>query len=382
MKTLLIVRRIFAKRKKSAILLMIEIVLSLIILMGIISKIIYLQETKNIAFTFNGSDAYYFTPYTYYTPDFDITDYLPDNILENIRIGDVSTTKIIDKNGREIKCIKYSDTIIEKMQLTLQKEEFSIENSEKYIYAIATDDGYGIGDIIELDDKTKLKIIDTISSDAYIVCFNHSGSSGMASINDMVEKIDEHTIIIPSNEKRYNTLPNEEYDFMYQNSKIVEVTGNLDEGELKDELRKYGDVSSIDEMNSTYYKDNREFFMINMILFFVIAILTTVGITGTNAIQSEMNSKMYSIMYICGMNSRKNMIVEGLVCFITLIIGYLSFLLLYIFVGSDLFGTSIKLGWSVHIIVFAYLFIVYLLSSSTFIIKVKKHNLSDLYKRG
>ena len=49
MKTLLIVRRIFAKRKKSAILLMIEIVLSLIILMGIISKIIYLQETKNIA---------------------------------------------------------------------------------------------------------------------------------------------------------------------------------------------------------------------------------------------------------------------------------------------------------------------------------------------
>ena len=69
MKTLLIVRRIFAKRKKSAILLMIEIVLSLIILMGIISKIIYLQETKNIAFTFNGSDAYYFTPYTYYSPD-------------------------------------------------------------------------------------------------------------------------------------------------------------------------------------------------------------------------------------------------------------------------------------------------------------------------
>ena len=58
MKTLLIVRRIFAKRKKSAILLMIEIVLSLIILMGIISKIIYLQETKNIAFTFNGGDAY------------------------------------------------------------------------------------------------------------------------------------------------------------------------------------------------------------------------------------------------------------------------------------------------------------------------------------
>ena len=81
MNTLRIAYRLTKKRKWSLFLLTVEIIICSIVILSTLGKIFYYFETKDLAYSFDGKNIYYFSPYTYYD-DFPLKSYLVKKVLK------------------------------------------------------------------------------------------------------------------------------------------------------------------------------------------------------------------------------------------------------------------------------------------------------------
>ena len=83
MNTLRIAYRLTKKRKGSLFLLTVEIIICSIVILSTLGKIFYYFETKDLAYSFDGKNIYYFSPYTYYD-DFSAEELLSQKGFKNV----------------------------------------------------------------------------------------------------------------------------------------------------------------------------------------------------------------------------------------------------------------------------------------------------------
>lgn len=383
MKIVLIAIKLAKKRKMSLFLLTAEIIISSIVLLSSISEIIYIQNSYKIADNFEGKECYYYSSYDYYTPDFNVIEYLEDDIKNNIQTGEVKDCYIECDNGAVISALGYNDFIIDRINVELSSGVWFDRRNTKNIPIIAIGDNFKVGQTINIHDDIVAEVIGTISRDAYLLTFEGAGSTGYTSLDNILSTASGRSFIVPYHTEKYTGFPDGDYiKAMGCLGTIVKVKNPEMLSDVKSKLREYGDVSSVEEMQNNYKTENREVLFINITMTIVFLIITFVGIYAINGIQSIKNERNYTIMHILGLSQMKCMIIEAINTFAVIGIAYIVFLLLSRQIMTLITAVidSANEEW-VKIAILLYFMIIYIVTSISSIIKAGKHNIIDLYRR-
>ncbi|MCI8592587.1 MAG: hypothetical protein HFI88_09645 [Lachnospiraceae bacterium] len=373
--------RLIGRRKWTVFLLAVEIVLSSIVLLGMAGRLLFMRDAIRITETFQGEDAYYFTPRSYYSPDFEVENYLSPPLKDQFEKSAIHTMRFETKEGTVLNAMAYDDLLIGHVKIAMDEGVWFTEYEGEAVPAVAIGGGYGTGEYIGLKNGQSCFVIGVISSDTYVAEFEQSASSGMASLENLVSSNVGYEIIIPYGGSRYGTLRGGAMEERQASEVFMPRDKNVAKA-LEAELLQYGDVSSVDEMKKNYAADNREFMVTNGIIALVFLVLTVVGIGGLNGIQSLKNAKIYVILYILGFSRRKCMVLEAVNTFAVIGVSYLMFLL-----ADDKIApliTSVRSGkihgWMYGGVVL-YFTLVYLLTSFSSIRAAARCNVIELYKK-
>lgn len=381
MKLFLVAYHMAKQRKVSLILLMGEIIISSLLFVGILGELVYLWKSADIANTFKNTNSYYFTPFTYYSPDFQLHECLDNAQKDAVKIGEVRDLFLKLKSGEYVAVLAYNPLILSNINIEMESGMWitSEDNSVSPIQLVAIGNRYQVGNEITFSNGVQGYVIGTIREDSYLIRMMNSASNGKASLGSFVSQATDIDFIIPySDQCQYF-----EEDEILHHSKVIEITDSTMENEIVDTLKKYGNISSIYEMEQNFKQNNREYFIVNGILLFVFSFLTIVGIFGTNGIWYIKNQKNYTIYYMLGLSNQKCRILEAINTFLVIGLSYFVFLVLY-----ELFFKKYLLlqarEWKLWILIslFFYYIAIYGLTSVVFIKKAGKNDIMDLYKRG
>lgn len=381
MNTLRIAYRLTKKRKWSLSLLTVEIIICSIVILSTLGKIFYYFETKDLAYSFDGKNIYYFSPYTYYD-DFSAEELLSQKGFKNVEVCEMHELKIESKSDSAIAVIGYDDIIMKKLKLNIIEGQNISSYTGDNIPVIAMGNRFRVGDTIVLSDKQICEVVGKISEDSSVVRFNASASSGKSSIEEILATVRGCDLIMPygPNCSYYNNSEIVKMDFP-QDSQMIYCNGKKYQSAIK-MLSDYGAITSVEQMQENYNKSNREFLFTNGIVGIVFLFLTMTGIGGINYIQSKNNDKFYTILFMLGMNKNKRMLIETLNTFSVIGISAITML---IFGGKIAAITSPKgvgriENW-MYIVVVINLCFIYAVSSFDFIKKSGKSNIIELYKK-
>lgn len=249
--------------------------------------------------------------------------------------------------------------------------------------AVAVGSKYAAGDVVELEGGKTVKIIGTIQEGSYIVMFRSWANSGKASLEHFISKASKIALILPYGSETYHSLPVDSFEKeIVQAARILQALNQEFADKLERFALKYGEVSSIQQMQENYQKDNEEYYVMNGMILIIFSILTAVGMLGVNGIQSVENERTYTIYYMLGLNRAKCMLIEAVNTFLVVGLSYLVFLAAYY--GGLLNGISehaSDASAKVLLLIFVYLLFLYAATSFSFIYQAGKHNVMELYKR-
>ena len=167
------------KRKISILLLMMEVILSAVVMVSLIGQMLFLQKSALIVKTFNGSDCYYFSPRSYYDPDFRIENYLSDEERDCVDLGTTHILSVKTDQNRSVKVIGYSDFIIERARLKIEAGGWFTDVDCNTVPLIAIGDTYQIGKHVTFSNGCEGTVIGTIDKElmSYLLC--HQGAREM-----------------------------------------------------------------------------------------------------------------------------------------------------------------------------------------------------------
>ncbi len=122
--------------------------------------------------------------------------------------------------------------------------------------------------------------------------------------------------------------------------------------------------------------------MTNGMVFVIFMILTVAGINGINRIWEVEDERVYTIMYMLGLDTKNCMMIEALKTFTVVGISYLLFLIGYKWILRSILpmGISNESGW-ILAVTFIYFLAIYAVTSVSFVLKAGKCNIMELYKR-
>lgn len=370
------------KRKGAIFLFMIEMLLSSVVMMSLVGQMLSLHKSAQITNAFDGDNCYYFSPRTYYDPDFSIGDYLSEAEKKNLKTGSVHVFSAKTKEKQSVKIIGYSDFIIERARIKTDRGTWFTDKTCNVVPLIAVGSRYSVGQQITFSDGTKGEVIGAIAKDSYVVSFQASASSGNASLRDLISVPSAIDLIAPFQSEKFMSFPahvisNE----LTEQSQIIAVENTQEQRHIVKTLNKYGDVSSIEQMIKNFDSENKNYFLINGIIFFVFTILTIVGIGGLNGIWSVENENVYTIMYMLGLHTKTCMLVEAINTFTVVGVSYLVFFLLSHWLAKSILPEGVHCGKGIWMAILVYFLLIYALTSVSSIVKAGKRNLMELYKR-
>lgn len=379
MKLFFVAYNMAKQHKVGLFLLMGEIIISSLLLVGILGELIYLWKSADIANTFKNTRSYYFTPFTYYSPDFELNKYLDDEECAIVNIGEVRDLFLELESGEDVNALVYNEHIMANINMEMESGNWIVAEDENLIKLVAIGNEYKVGDEVVFSNDIKGYVIGTIREDSYLIRMMSSASNGNASLGAFISQAAGIDFIIQYHEQ-YEWIENES---IRNNSSIIEIIDETKEKEIVEKVERYGDISSIDDMEINFKKNNREYFIVNGILLFVFSFLTIVGIGGTNGIWYIKNQKNYTIYYMLGLSNQKCRILEAINSFFVIGVAYSLFLILYELFFKDylLLQASMWKTWILFIL-FIYYMIIYSLTSIVFIRKAGTSDIMDLYKRG
>lgn len=373
--------RLITRRKWTVFLLAVEIILSSVVLLGMAGRLIFIKDAIQITETFQGEDAYYFTPRSYYSPDFEVESYISPRLREKYEKSEIHTVEYEKKDGAFLNAMVYDDFLIDHVEIAMEAGVWFTEYEGEAVPAVVIGGGCGAGEYIELKNGQSCLVIGVISRDTYVAAFEQSASSGMASLENLVASNVGYDIIVPCAGSRYGSIRGGLAEER-QPSEIFVIKDKGAARALQEELLQYGDISSIDEMKQNYAADNRDFGITNGIIALVFLVLTMVGIGGLNGIQSLKNAKIYAVLYILGLSRRKCMILEAINTFVVIGVSFLVFLLVDDKIAPLI--TPVRsgkiYGWMYGGIVL-YFALIYLLTSFSSIRAAARCDVIELYRK-
>ena len=379
MKLLAIVYSMLKQRKWSLFLLMGEIIISSLLFVSMAGELVALWKSAGIVNVFQNTNSYYFTPFTYYSPEFKIENYLTEDEKAGARIAEIHDIVFKLESGEICSAIAYDSVMISNILVDIESGRwFSKEDEEdEKLVAIAVGDFYEVGDVLQLENDMEVRIIGTVSKSAYIVRMMNSSSSGNASLAALVSQAFVADFIF-----LYET-DNAFENVICESSCLIEVNDLTVENDILLNLEQFGDITSISQMKENYMRDTRDYFIINGILLCIFSFLTIVGILGNNGIWYIKNQKKYVVYYMLGLSNRKCKVLEALETSFVIGVSYMIFAILYVlFFREYLMLKDSGLEGLLFLLLLFYFAIIYVITSYIFIKKTGHIDIIELYKRG
>ncbi|MCR5595382.1 MAG: hypothetical protein K6G12_06015 [Lachnospiraceae bacterium] len=378
MKTLVLSIRMIRKRIISLLILSAEIIISVVVLLTFSSEIDHIIRARNIAYSIVSEDNYYFSTYWCYFLQHraDIRELLPDQYRDKVLFGSSSNCPVYTKTGY-LNAIIYSDLVLENMGL-LDHFEAVADKDTKVISAVSFGNGPAAGEEFALETGETIRITASLGNQEYLPFFSGTSSPDILVLEKYVQKVEGKGIILRESDLDHSVNAGMTDSF------IIRI--KEENAQLKDEIlhwfEGYGQVVSLDKMKTNYLRENRVDLFTNVTMFVIFAITVAMGIYGVNCMWAEKNSKNYTIMFICGMNRRTNLILEVLATAAVFLLSFGVVVATYDTLISSFIPFDIGNNKMLYCaLIFTYFFAVYLYSSLEPIRRATKHNLIELYKR-
>lgn len=393
MKLLKLIGHLFWKNIKGYILLSIELIITSIVFLALIGKMQYGYDSKEIAYTFQDSNAFYFVPHMFFAEkEKAIGDVLKKECDFEYQLGEVYNIIVSNETGEIITAYGYNDAIIDCVDLDIKKgtwfrDGIDTEIGKEYIPVISMDPQYTVGEIITISNDTssveeKAYVIGEIDKNSYVLTFITGASRDFAKLSDFISQSNAQ-LIIPVESSNYRTF--NELNVANQSKQLGTIIIAKDDdihNQIYEICNDYGSVSNISVMKENYRKDMNDFYITNGIVLLIFTLLTLVGIGGFNGIQSLLNERTYTIYYMLGLSRKKCMLIELMKTIFLIIINYVIIVILYFWKIQHFFdASSYKITWLTFVIIFIYLLSICLLTSVGYVYQLGKKNLIQVYKK-
>ncbi|WP_448902398.1 hypothetical protein [Eubacterium sp.] len=375
MKILNMTYKILKKDVKYFLLIIFEVVVVSIIFMSLIGKIQVIKLNSNFEEELNINDGYYFTRYGYFDQDNEeIQDIFAQNKIKQLKIYDV----YLQCNNQNIYACGYTEELLNNYKCKVKKGKWFENKKYDYVPAIGIDGIYKVGDEIYCENK-KIVIIGLVDKNQFVINFGKSASSGKASVSNLLQKM-QTGIIVPYECTNMSCLTNKDVtDSVAQMSEIIlpdeQLTGNQ-----KNVINQYGDLTKLNDMVSNYKCENRDFFVTNIIIFVVFILITLAGIGGINCMLEIKNERRITIYYMYGLTKVQCIMIQELRTIMTMIIGYISFILTYFICIKKIFVNEYLLVNAYTFTAIAILIVViFAFAEVPYIINMAKRDMIEIY---
>lgn len=298
------------------IVLMFEIVLSVVMLAQAYVFITKHMDNRRAVMELPKENAFVLSMFTYYDGQ-----YVIDKVMQNPQVEGIGRIYLGSTTCNNAVCnlAVYSNEVIRHYTPSLQEGAWfsqNIKKDQESIQAVVSADiGLKIGQTVEIEvmDNKKLLIrVVGILKQPTQYLYPSGGASPARFSADLI--IAQSSVVILS-EKEYGDaadliFPREigipENIFIFLNPKESYKDSNLSLANL----RKYGELTPMDSLISTYRKDTTILIVGGTIFFIVFFFLAVTGTISNYVMQQLKNRRLLTIYYLVGMNWRQAALIE------------------------------------------------------------------------
>ncbi|MHB8963033.1 MAG: hypothetical protein ACYC5K_07740 [Saccharofermentanales bacterium] len=384
---LLIAIKLFWKRKLTNIILMLQILLSVIMLSQVFVAIVDYQDNLRAVNELPIINTMVLTTFDYYDPE-----YVTQKILSSTQVDSVGRVYMSSFNPDDNKSCNlafYNDAIISRYSPRLQSGSWLSDNfsvSGNTIPAVVSGDmGLKVGDKTDvrlLDEKTcQIEVVGILKKPAQYLYPSGFASPRYFTAASIISQdpviilrctdFDETSI---SEMSSYESYPISLFIFLKSGNTDISIDS------IRIELGKYGEISLMTSLVSTFYKKTNKMIVGTTIMFVVFLLLAVTGVLSNNVIQSLRNRRQFTVYYLLGMDWKKSVVIEacrvGILIIITLVLcliaGKLGWLMLE--------WMTPKRAFLFYGIVSLYIAIMFIAVGAGFLIKLIREDLSGALK--
>lgn len=384
MKILILVLETIRNKKLAFVLLTFQLVVSMFIFIGIISKVQDAYETYKITSSLDESRGYYLPFFLFrlslsgLTPEGFYNDV--NKFKGKVSIGEVkSFDATIDGNGYN--GYAYSSELLKH----LQQPTVTGVSFDKYTGSVLPI--ISIGDTLKLKQKVSIKIFPSNSIEKAIVIGvlpKHSNiltfqAGGTAPGLDYLMSKENNALLVPLD----RLSPASTVGMGDSLGKLIFPNKGISDKKINEVFSKYGNITNIQVLQKNYQKNLNQYFIVTIIPFVIFSLLSIIGIWGNNSVINFENEKTFAIYYMLGLSNRKCALIEGIRGFTVIIFSFAAMLVLYhLPLIHNLFGLdpTTTVNGLTFTFIGLYLTLIYCVTSVGFIIKMEKSNLIDLYR--
>ena len=366
--------------------LIVQTTITVLLFAIILGRMQQIREAADITGTFSGQNAYYFMRYQYVDPIFNVADALHQLDVGSFSIGEIGNLGFRYQIDKVISAYGYNDTISDSCSLRLAGGVWFAEYYGGNVPAITVGDKYSIGEILNVSNSSdnkgySIEVIGSIDADAYVISFNKSASSGASTVEHLIA-YPRYELILPYSSNKYNCIDKTSNPdlVMMENSlaTLIVFEGSYPHEYITDALSQYGHSTNISDMLSNFDEAVRFEMMIYSVVCLVFTLLTLVGLGGNNGIQNMLNEHQYVIYFMLGATQKKCVWIETVRASFIIISSFILAVMISFFFPAIIPAASLNASnWA---IIFAYLVLVFFLTSGVFLYRLGKKNLVATYK--
>ena len=368
--------RLLHKRIWSALIVVVQIMLSLISLTSLAVFIFDYQGNIRAMGELPKEDTSILTVFQYYDINV-VKKKFQDNT--SMHIGEIYYKDEVACAGKKCRLVMYDDVIIENYLPAISDGKWLTEDftrkDDEVSAIVSADMGLNVGDTFEITLSENLTITISVQGvlkkpTQYLLPEAYADPKYFEA--DMI--ISNNSAIIISAQDFSRILPDyNRLGFEKTRSCLVFFAGQEN---INDEINRYGKLTPVSDAISLYKKNTEDMILGQSMIFFVFLLLAITGTLSSNVIQIRKNKRTYAIYYLLGMDWKQAKVIEFMQSFIVIVITMALYFVL------EKIG-MVSLQWLnqeqiivFYIIVFSYICILFALISTLCLRKEAQEDIS------
>lgn len=368
--------RLIQKRIWSALIVVVQIMLSLISLASLAVFIFDYQGNIRAMGELPTEDTSILTVFQYYDINV-VKEKFRDNA--SINIGEVYYKDEVACADEKCRLVMYDDIIIENYLPALSDGKWLTEDftrkDEAVSAVVSADMGLNVGDTFDVTLSESLAITISVQGvlkkpTQYLLPEAYADPKYFEA--DMI--ISNNSAIIVSAQDFSRILPDyNRLGFEKTRSCLVFFAGQEN---ITNEINRYGKLTPVSGAIALYKRNTEDMILGQSMIFFVFLLLAITGILSSNVIQIRKNKRTYAIYYLLGMDWKQAKVIEFMQSFIVIVITMVLYFVL------EKVGL-VSLQWLnqeqiiiFYVIVFSYICILFALISTLCLRKESQEDIS------
>jgi hypothetical protein len=384
--TLLIAIKLFWKRKLINIILIIQILLSVMALAEVFVAIGDYTDSLRAVNELPIDETMILTTFNYYD-----SEYVTQQILSSPQVdsvGRVYMSAFNTDDNTSCNLAFYNEGIISRYCPRLQSgswlSDSSTVNGELIPAVVSSDMGFKIGDKTDIsrsnNETFQIYVVGILENPTQYLYPSGYASPGFFTAASVIRH--EPVVIVRNSdfddsaifERSLEDMPTNIFIFLKTDASDISIDS------VRKELGKYGEISQMTSLISTFNINTNEMIAATTTMLFVFLMLAATGILSNNVIQSLRNRRQFTVYYLLGMDWKKSALIEA--CRVgILIIVTMTFSLVAGKMGLlSLFWMTPKRAIMFYGFVFLYIVVMFTAIGAGFLIKLMREDLSGALK--